>query len=97
MTELGDGTVLMLIDEIHPDMKWSGRDGAVKISVRAANFPQGPAHLYGPYSMTPGTQWVTPRVRTRYAAVRYDWEPQFGYSARVGVTTLRVKPAGRLP
>jgi hypothetical protein len=97
MTELGDGTMLMLIDEIHPDMKWSGRDGAVKISVRAANFPQGPAHLYGPYSMTPGTQWVTPRVRTRYAAVRYDWEPQFGYSARVGVTTLRVKPAGRMP
>jgi hypothetical protein len=97
MTELGDGTMLMLIDEIHPDMKWFGRDGAVKISVRAANFPQGPAHLYGPYSMTPGTQWVTPRVRTRYAAVRYDWEPQFGYSARVGVTTLRVKPAGRMP
>jgi hypothetical protein len=97
MTELGDGTVLMLIDEIHPDMKWSGKNGGVKVSIRAANFPQGPSHLYGPYSMTPGTQWFTPRVRTRYAALRYDWEPQFGFSARVGVTTLRVKPAGRMP
>ena len=79
MTELGDGTMLMLIDQVHPDMKWSGRDGGVKVSMRAANFPQGPKHLYGPYSMTPGTQLFTPRVRARYAAVRYDWEPQFGF------------------
>lgn len=96
-TELGDGTMMMLCDEVHPDLKWAGRDGGVRISLRAANYPQGPKHLYGPYSMTPTTQWFTPHVRSRYVAVRYDWEPLPGFSARIGVTTFHVKPAGRLP
>jgi hypothetical protein len=96
-TELGDGTAVMLCDEVHPDLKWAGRDGAMKISLRAANYPQGPKHLYGPWSMTPTTQWFTPRVRARYVAIRYDWEPRFGFSARIGVTTFKVKPAGKLP
>jgi hypothetical protein len=96
-TELGDGTALMLVDQVHPDMKWFGLNGGVKISLRAANYPQGPSHLYGPWSMTPGTQWFNPHVRARYVAVRYDWEPLLGFSARVGVTTFHVKPAGRLP
>jgi hypothetical protein len=96
-TELGDGTAVMLIDQCHPDMKWFGRDGGVKVSLEAVNYPQGPKHLYGPYSMTPGTQWFNPRVRTRYVAVRYDWEARRGFSARVGLTTFHVKPAGKLP
>jgi hypothetical protein len=96
-TELGDGTALMLVDQVHPDMKWFGINGGVKVSLRATNYPQGPNHLYGPFSMTPGTQWFNPRTRARYVAVRYDWEPVRGYSARVGSTTFHVKPAGRLP
>src|SRR5580765_1377768 len=96
-TELGDGTMLMLVAQVHPDMKWFGRDGGVKISIRATNYPQGVNHLYGPWSMTPDTQWFNPNVRARYAAIRYDWEPRLGYSARVGLTTFHVKPAGRLP
>ena len=96
-TELGDGTMVMMIDQVHPDMKWFGRDGGVKVSIRAAMYPQSPRHLYGPYSMTPSTEWFNPRVRARYAAVRYDWEARLGYSARVGLTTFHVKPAGRLP
>lgn len=96
-TELGDGTMMMLIDEVHPDMKWFGRDGGVKMSLRAASWPQGPQHLYGPYSITPTTKWFEPRVRARYVAVRYDWEPRLGFGARVGATTFHVKPAGRIP
>jgi hypothetical protein len=96
-SELGDGTAVMLVDEVHPDLKWFGRNGGVKISIRATNYPQGPKHLYGPYSMTPGTSWFTPRVRARYMAIRYDWEPRLGFSARIGLVTFRTKPAGKLP
>jgi hypothetical protein len=96
-TELGDGTAIMLIDQCHPDLKWFGLNGGVKISLRGTNYPQGPNHLYGPFSMTPGTQWFNPRVRARYSAIRYDWEPVKGFSARVGATTFHVKPAGKLP
>lgn len=96
-TELGDGTAIMLLDQCHPDMKWFGRNGGVKVSFRATNYPQGPNHLYGPFSITPGTQWFNPRVRARYASIRYDWEPVRGFSARVGAATYHVKPAGRLP
>jgi hypothetical protein len=96
-TELSSGNIVMLVDQVHPDMKWFGRGGAVNVSLRAANYPQGPKHLYGPYSMTSSTQWFDPRVRARYVAVRYDWAPVLGFSARVGATTFNVKPAGRLP
>lgn len=96
-TELGDGSIIMLIDQVEPDFKWLGRDGVVDVRLRAKNYSGGPEHLYGPYTMTPGTQFFSPRVRAKYVAVRYEWEPKKGYSARVGVTTYRIKPAGRLP
>lgn len=96
-TELGDGTMVMLIDECHPDMKWFGLNGGVDIYLRAANYPQGPSHLYGPFPITPTTKWFNPRVRARYVAVRYEWMPKLGFGARVGATTFHVKSAGRMP
>jgi hypothetical protein len=96
-TELGDGSVMLSIDHVEPDLKWFGKNGGVKIKLKAKNYAQGPEHYYGPWSMTPGTQYFAPRVRTKYVAQRYEWEPVMGFSARLGVTTFRVKPAGRRP
>jgi hypothetical protein len=95
--ELADGSNMMMIDEVHPDFKWSGRDGGVKVTLKATNYPEGPQHNFGPYSMTPTTQFFNPRVRARYVALRYDWEPIMGFSARVGAVTYRIKPAGKRP
>jgi hypothetical protein len=95
--ELVDGTNMMLVDEVHPDFKWFGHNGGVKVTLKAANYPEGPKHDFGPYSMTPTTQFFNPRVRARYVALRYDWEPIKGFSARVGAVTYRVKPAGKRP
>jgi|SRR5215475_1527428 len=96
-TEIGDGSQIMMIDEVHPDFKWFGVNGGVKITLKATNYPQGPRHSFGPYSMTPIRQFFSPRLRARYVAIRYDWEPVMGFSARVGACTYRVKPAGRRP
>jgi len=96
-TELGDGTVMLSITQCQPDFKWFGRDGAMRVYLRGVNYPQGPDHLYGPWSMTPLTQFFAPRVRARYVAVRYEWEPIKGFSSRVGVPTFKTNPAGRRP
>jgi len=96
-TEIGDGSMMMMVDEVQPDFKWFGANGGVRVSLRAANYPQGPRHLFGPYTMTPTRQYFSPRVRARYVAVRYDWEPVKGFSSRVGACTYRLKPAGRRP
>lgn len=95
--ELGDGSTMLSIHECQPDFKWFGRDGALRVSLRAQNYSGGPDHLYGPWSMTPGTQFFCPRVRARRVAVRYEWEPLRGYSARVGTPSYKVKPTGRRP
>ena len=94
-TELSDGSMMMSIDQVQPDFKWFGVGGGVKVRLRAINYAGGSQHLYGPYSTTPTTQYFSTRVRARYVAVRYEWEPLLGFSARVGATTFRVKPAGR--
>jgi hypothetical protein len=53
--------------------------------------------VYGPYSVTPTTRFFNPRARGRMVAVRYDWTPLFGFSARVGAPTYKVVPTGRRP
>ena len=44
--------------------------------------------------MTETTQFFNPRARGRHIAARFDWVARKGFSARVGATLLRFKPAG---
>jgi hypothetical protein len=96
---MGDGTQIPLVDECHPDFKWFGKNGAVNIKLKGANYPGDGDKIqtYGPYSATPTTRYFTPRVRNRYIAVRYEWAPQLGFSARIGASNFRIKPAGKMP
>lgn len=96
-TELGDGSTMLSIDEVHPDLNWFGDAGVVRVTLKAVNYPGGPVRDDERYPMTPTTQFFKPRIRARYAAIRYEWAPQLGFSARVGATTFRVKQAGRRP
>ncbi len=94
---VSDGSTIMMVDQCQPDMKWFGTDGAVTITLKAVRYPGGPQQQYGPYSVTPTTQFFSTRVRSKQVAMRYDWAPLLGYSARVGATAFRVKPAGTRP
>jgi hypothetical protein len=99
-TELGDGTQMMSVHQCHPDFKWFGNNnGEVKVSLKMKNYPNenAPEFNYGPFSMTSDTQFFNPRARGRYVAIRYDWAPLPGFSARLGAMTYRVKPTGRRP
>jgi hypothetical protein len=96
-TELGDGSIMTSISQCHPDFKWFGDNGEVVVRLRTKNYPSGPENTFGPFSVTPTTQFFDPRLRARYVAIRYDWSPLLGFSARVGAVTYRVKPTGRRP
>ncbi len=94
---VSDGSTIMSVDQVQPDMKWFGNDGGVTITLKAVKYPGGPETQFGPYSVTSTTQFFSTRVRSKQVAVRYDWAPIMGYSARVGATAFRVKPAGTRP
>jgi hypothetical protein len=97
-TEISDGSAMMSISQCHPDFKWFGNNGEVQIRLKGKNYPEdGPAKVYGPFSVTPTTRFFDPRLRARYVAIRYDWSPVLGFSARVGAVTYRVKQTGRRP
>jgi hypothetical protein len=96
-TELGDGSIMTSISQCHPDFKWFGNNGEVVVRLKTKNYPGGPENTFGPFSMTPTTQFFDPRLRARYVAIRYDWSPLLGFSARVGAVTYRAKPTGRRP
>jgi hypothetical protein len=102
-TQIGDGSQMMSIHQCHPDFKWAGKSGEVQLRFKAKNYPgdegdtESKVNTYGPFSMTPNTRFFDPRLRGRYVAIRYDWSPILGFSARVGAVRYRIKPTGRRP
>jgi hypothetical protein len=96
-TELGDGSIMTSVHQCHPDLKWFGNNGEVQVRLKARNYPEDVESVYGPFSVTPTTRFFDPRLRGRYIALRYDWSPILGFSARVGAMTYRAKPTGRRP
>lgn len=91
------GETIISIDQCQPDMKWLGEGGAVDVVLKTVQYPGGPITEYGPYSVTPTTQFFSTRVRAKQVALRYEWNAIEGFSARVGATTFRTKPAGTRP
>ena len=58
-TELGDGSVMLSIDQVQPDFKWFGRDGEVTVTLKTTNYAGGPVQNHERYSMTPSTQFFS--------------------------------------
>lgn len=94
---MDQGSTILSITQCQPDMKWFGDNGAVNIVLKTVQYPGGPVTRYGPYSVTPTTQFFSMRVRAKQVALRYEWAALTGYSARVGATSFLVKPAGTRP
>jgi hypothetical protein len=95
--EIGDGSVIPMIDQCQPDFKWFGKNGAVNLTLRSRSYPSAKQRSFGPWSMTETTQFFNPRARGRFLGVRYDWVARKGFGARIGATSLRFKPAGKRP
>ena len=95
--EISNGADMIFFDQFIPDMKWFGSNGSINVTVFTKNYPGDKPTQYGPYSITPEGQFITLRGRARYVALRYDWAPTSGFSARLGVSSLRASPSGKRP
>jgi hypothetical protein len=95
--DVQDGTIIPMIDRCEPDFKWFGNNGGVNVTFKTVSYAGSAPRSYGPFSTTPTTQYFCPRVRGKRVAVRYDWAPLSGFSARVGAMTFRTKRAGGRP
>lgn len=94
---LAEGDVVMATDRCEPDFKWFGLNGSVSVSLRAAQYPNGPTTLYGPFPTTRTTTYFTVHMRARLTALRLEWAEVKGFSARVEAIAFNVKPAGKRP
>ena len=88
----------MFIDQIWPDMKWGyygGTQGAnVLITFYVADYAGQTPLIYGPYTMTQATTFLTPRFRGRLVSVKIE-SNDIGSWWRLGNIRYRVQPDGR--
>lgn len=95
--DIGDGDVIPLIKGMIPDIKWFGNGGALNFTLWAQDHSGDALQMLGPYTVTRTTRTIPARVRKRQIALRVDWAPTAGYSARLGAIRARIASAGRRP
>jgi hypothetical protein len=73
---VNEADVKVFIDQVWPDMKWGyfgGTQGAnVNITFYGADYPSDTPVEYGPYIMTAGTKFITPRIRARLLSIKLE-------------------------
>lgn len=82
----------MTVKSMWPDI--AGQVGAWTMTITGRAFPQGPAVVYGPYTVAPGQTSVDFKAKTRLAKIRFDYNsaPAVG---RLGIMTFDAKLSGR--
>lgn len=96
--QLNEADNLIFIDQIWPDMKWgtySGNPNAtVNITFYATNYPGDAPTVYGPYTMTQATEYISVRIRARLMSVAVS-SNDVGTFWRLGAIRYRYQPDGR--
>jgi len=99
---LSEADVLMFVDQIWPDMKWGYYGSAfqnanVNITFHVASYPNDPnEQTYGPYTMTNGTTYLTPRFRGRLVSIEIsDTATDINAWWRLGNIRYRVQQDGK--
>ena len=95
---LTEADVKMFIDQVWPDMKWGyygGTQGAnVLLTFYVTDYPGTAPLVYGPYTLTQATTYVTPRFRGRLVSIKIE-SNDIGSFWRLGNFRYRLQPDGR--
>jgi len=95
---LSDADVKMFIDQVWPDMKWGyygGTQGAnVLLTFYVTDYPGQTPLVYGPYTLTQATTYITPRFRGRLVSIRIE-SNDIGSFWRLGNFRYRIQSDGR--
>jgi hypothetical protein len=95
---LSDADVKTFLDEVWPDMKWGyfgGTQGAnILLTFYATDYPGQDPTVYGPYTLTQATNFISPRIRARLVAIRIE-SADIDSWWRIGNIRYRLQPDGR--
>lgn len=95
---LAEGEDYPYVDQILPDMKWGTYAGAqtaqLIFTFNVVNYPGDTPLVYGPYTVTQATQYISTRFRGRQMSITVQSQ-DLGSFWRLGRIRYRWAPAGR--
>jgi hypothetical protein len=95
---LSDADVKMFIDQVWPDMKWGYYGGAqsanILLTFYVTDYAGQTPMVYGPYTLTQATTYITPRFRGRLVSIRVE-SNDIGSFWRLGNFRYRIQADGR--
>jgi hypothetical protein len=88
----------MFIDQVWPDMKWgyfNGTQGAnIQLTFYVTDYAGDTPLVYGPYTLTQATKFITPRFRGRLVSIKVE-SSDIGSFWRLGNIRYRFQPDGK--
>lgn len=95
---LSEGEYKTFIDQFWPDFKYGYFDGmqnaTINLTFYAVDYPGQTPRTYGPYTITQGTTFLTPRIRARLLAFQIS-SNDVGSFWRIGDNRYRFMPDGK--
>lgn len=93
--DITEGTQFVFVDQIIPDFYMTGTNPSVTLTIYTTNWPGTPATVFGPYIVTPTTQYITIRTRARQIAFKIESD-SLGTFWRLGAVRYRGAASGRV-
>lgn len=95
---VSDADVKQFVDQVWPDMKWgyynNTQNANVNLTFYVADYPGQTPIVYGPYSLTQTTQFISPRFRARLMSIEIG-SNDIGSFWRLGNMRYRTQPDGK--
>lgn len=95
---LTNGEDLIFVDWVLPDMKWGQYsqlpDAAIQYTFNVTDYAGQTPRVYGPYTATKQTPFVSPRFRGRFMSMKIE-STDLGSFWRLGSIRYRYAPSGR--
>ena len=99
---LSDGDNLVFIDQVWPDMKWGtyaqqqagSANASVQLSFNGVKYPGDTPYVYGPYTVTQQTEFISPRIRERLLSFTISGN-DLGSFSRLGNIRYRFASDGK--
>lgn len=95
---LDEADLKVFVDQVWPDMKWGyyggSQNATVYITFFAADYAGQTPRQYGPFTMTQGTEFVTPRMRGRLVSIKIESNDLDSFW-RIGNIRYRTQPDGK--
>lgn len=95
---VNEGDLKSFMDQVWPDMKWGLFEGAqnanVTITFYTVDYPGETPIIYGPFTVTQATKFITPRFRARLVSIRIG-SSDIGSFWRLGQMRYRTQIDGK--